>query len=75
MTLLNKILITIALAAVTTTLLITYTRQAHAARNCHVSIFPVAIEEGNQCRFGEVAVGFDHVEGKIACGRISVNCN
>lgn len=48
---------------------------AHASRNCQVSIFPVVIHEGNQCRFDEVAVGFDHVEGKIACGRISVNCN
>ena len=52
-------------------------RKAFSAsvRNCQVSVFPVHIEPGNQCHFGDVAVGFDHVENKIACGRIQVSCD
>lgn len=52
-------------------------RPVHAtvSRDCQVSIFPILIRKGTQCRRNELMNGFDLDTGEVACGTISVNCN
>lgn len=51
-------------------------RPVHAtvSRDCQVSVFPILIRKGTQCRRGELMNGFDLDAGEVACGTVNVIC-